>query len=330
MLRILPLLIVLSASSCSSRQTVVVYSPHGADMLRDYEKLFEDAHPDIDLQWLDMGSKDVFSRVSAERNRPSCDVWWGAPSTFFAQAAEEGLLAPYKPSWWDDVDDDYRDSEDRWYGTSQSPLAILFNTRAYENEDMPNTWDGLLDEEWSGKVTLRAPLASGTMRTFLSAMIARAETDDAGIAWLSKLHDATITYPESPNLMFDHVKKNENRISVWLMRDVIMQRERNGYPFGYKVPTDTPVIKDCVAIVKGAPHPELAKVFYEFVTTKEALLQQAKDYALLPARRSIDASKLPAELTEQVIRPMPIDWTEFAAKEEAWCARWDTEVYHRP
>lgn len=330
MLRILPLLLVLIASSCSSRQAVVIYSPHGADMLRDYEVLFEAAYPDIDLQWLDMGSKDVFSRLSAERNRPSCDVWWGAPSTMFAQAAEEGILAAYKPSWWNDVDEDCRDAADRWYTTSRSPLAIMFNSRAYESKDLPDTWDGLLDEKWLGKITLRAPLASGTMRTFLSAMIARAKTDDAGIAWLSKLHDATITYPESPNLLFDHVKKNEDRISVWLMRDVILQRERNGYPFGYRVPGETPVIKDCIAIIKGAPHPALAKLFYEFVTTEEALLHQAKSYALLPARRSIDTNKLPAELKEQTIQPMAIDWEEFAAKEEGWCSRWDAEVYHRP
>ena len=35
---------------------------------------------------------------------------------------------------------------------------------------------------------------------------------------------------------------------------------------------------------------------------------------------------LPAELTEQTYTPMQIDWTQFAQKEQAWCARWEKEV----
>ena len=212
MKKLLPVLILLVAAGCASREAIVVYSPHGADMLRDYEQLFEQAHPDIDLQWLDMGSKDVFSRLSAERERPACDVWWGAPTTMFSQAAEEGLLETYRPTWADHATPDARDPQDRWYPTSSSPLAFLFNNRAYKKEDLPNTWDGLLTEEWAGKISIRKPLESGTMRTFLSAMIKRADSEEAGLAWLKKLHAATITYPESPNLLFDHIKKNEERI----------------------------------------------------------------------------------------------------------------------
>jgi len=75
----------------------VVYSPHGPEMLKDAEAQFEAAYPHVDLQWLDMGSQEVYNRVSAERARPACDVWWGGPSTMFMQAAEEGLLEPYRP-----------------------------------------------------------------------------------------------------------------------------------------------------------------------------------------------------------------------------------------
>ncbi len=326
----LALLLLLLSLGCSNRQTVVVYSPHGADVLRDYEKLFESAHPDIDLQWLDMGSKDVYSRVSAERGRPLCDVWWGAPSTMFAQAAKEGLLEAYRPSWADKIDASFKDAQDRWYATSLLPLAILFNTRKYTREDMPATWDALLGPKWDQRIALRKPLPSGTMRTFISAMITRAQSEDEGIAWLKKLHQATATYPESPNLLFDHLKKNEDRISIWLMPDIIMQRVRNDFPFGYAVLPNTPVLTDCIAIVKNAPHPELAKRFYEFATTPDALVHQAQHYAKLPARNDIDRAQLPPKLIEQNIDAMPLDWDEIAANEEAWCARWEKEVYNAP
>ena len=82
---------------CDAREKVVDYSPHGSEMLGDYERLFEAAYPEVDLQWLDMGAQEVYSRVSAERNRPAGDVWWGGPASMFEQAAAESLLESYRP-----------------------------------------------------------------------------------------------------------------------------------------------------------------------------------------------------------------------------------------
>jgi iron(III) transport system substrate-binding protein len=323
----LVLLACCLAAGCSSKEVVVVYSPHGTPILPDYEARFEAAYPEVDLQWLDIGFQEVYSRLSAERSRPAADVWWGAPSTLFVQAAKEGLLEAYRPTWADAVAAEFRDPQDLWYATYRSPLAIMFNDRALKADEVPQTWDDLLKPEWKGRVTLRQPLPSGTMRTFLSAMIARAPNEDAGIEWLRQLHAQTVSYPESPNLLFDHLKKNEDRITVWLMPDAVMQRNLHGFPFGYHIPPDTPVLTDGIAIVKGAPHPEWARKFYEFVTTEEALVHQAEAYAKLPAREDIPAEKLPAALVQQPIQPMALDWALLAEKEKAWCARWEHEVY---
>jgi len=324
------LLIPLLAFGCAPREVVVVYSPHGAEVLGDYEKLFEAAYPGVDVQALDMGSQEVYSRVRAEQGRPAGDVWWGSPSTMFTQAAREGLLETYRPSWAEQLDPAYKDANGLWHATYVSPLAILFNTRGHNAADVPQTWDALLDRAWQGRITLRKPLPSGTMRTFICAMIARAANEDAGIAWLKRLHASTVDYPESPSLLYDHLKKNPDYISVWLQPDIVMQRERNGFPFDYVLPPNTPVLTDGIAIIKGAPHPEWAKKFYEFVTTKEALAHQAQAYAKVPARNDIDAASLPDWMRAQSIDAMEIDWARFAANEKAWCSRWEQEVYAGP
>lgn len=315
---------------CSPSNVVVVYSPHGAEMLGDYETLFETAYPDVDVQLLDMGSQEVYSRIRAEQSRPQCDVWWGAPATMFMQAAEEGLLAPYTPTWADALAPEYKDGQGRWHATYRSPLALLFNSRHYTAADMPRTWDDLLDESWKGKISLRRPLESGTMRTFISAMIARAAAEDAGIDWLRRLHGNTGEYLGNPALLFDHIKKNPENISIWLMPDVVMQTVRNGFPFDYHIPPGTPVLTDGIALVNGAPHEEWARKFYEFVTTEEALIHQATEYAKLPARSDIDEALLPPKLVAQKVQAMSIDWQVFAKNEPAWCDRWKTEIFEAP
>ncbi|MBX3175722.1 MAG: extracellular solute-binding protein [Candidatus Hydrogenedentes bacterium] len=321
---------VLLLAGCGPSNVIVVYSPHGAEMLGDYEVLFEAAHPGVDVHMVDMGAKEVHSRLLAERNRPQCDIWWGAPSTMFMQAADEGLLAPYTPEWADALSPEYKDSEGRWHATYLSPLAILFNDRHYTAADMPRTWDGLLDEAWRGKISLRRPLESGTMRTFICAMIHRAGAEDAGIEWLRDFHGQTGQYLGNPALLFDHIKKNPGQISIWLMPDIVMQAVRNGFPFDYYIPPDTPVLTDGIALVKGGPNPEWARKFYDFVTTKEALVHQAAEYAKLPARNDIDAAALPPKLVAQRIGAMEIDWAAFAEKENAWCERWKREIFEAP
>lgn len=245
----------------------------------------------------------------------------------FTQAAQEGLLESYIPSWADAVEEAYHDPGHAWYGTFISPLAVMYNTRGYAKDEVPQTWDDLLDPKWAGKIAFRMPLPSGTMRTFISAMISRAENEDAGLAWLEQLHGATAEYPENPAMLYDHIKKNEERVSVWIQPDIVMQRDRNQYPFGYVIPPQTPVLTDGIAIIKGAPNGEWAKKFYEFVTTQEALVQQAEAYAKLPARSDVDKAKLPEWMQSVDIEAMPIDWAVFSAKQDDWCSRWENEVY---
>ena len=54
------------ATACFSdgRRALIVYSPHGRDLLAHYERAFEAAHPDVDVQWMDMGSQEILDRAA--------------------------------------------------------------------------------------------------------------------------------------------------------------------------------------------------------------------------------------------------------------------------
>lgn len=321
------LMVVSCSSPTPGKSIVVVYSPHGPEVCEDYEKLFEAAYPNIDLQWLYLGSQDVYNRISAEEQRPSCDVWWGGPSTMFMKATQQGLLAPYTPTWDAGISSGFKDPEGYWYGTYNTPIAIMFNTRKYTRDTVPQTWDDLLQPAWNQKIAMRFPLPSGTMRTFIGSVMIREGSDDAGIAWLQKLHASTKEYPKKPEMLFDTMKRNEEIISVWIAPDAVLQRERGGYPFDFHIPKQAPVLTEGIALVANAPHRENAELFYEFVTTQDALVHQAQTYAKIPTREDIDIAQLPEWMTAQTIDVLPIDWNLFSEKEQLWTDRWKNEVY---
>ena len=94
-------LLVSCNRSGGSTRKLLIYTPHGQELLRESIAQYKTVHPDVDVQFLDMGSREVLERVRAERNRPQADLWWGAAHTTFQTAAEENLLASYRPTWAD-------------------------------------------------------------------------------------------------------------------------------------------------------------------------------------------------------------------------------------
>src|SRR5881394_3987145 len=97
------LLLVSFGCSRDHRTPLVIYSPHGRDLLTLFERRFEALHPDIDVRWLDMGSQDVYDRVRSERANPQADVWFGGPSLILAPASRDSLLDCHRPSWADAI-----------------------------------------------------------------------------------------------------------------------------------------------------------------------------------------------------------------------------------
>ena len=172
------LLCLALLADCGSRNKsgahrLLIYTPHGQDMLRDFVARYKQAHPEVDVQFLDMGSREVLERLRAERNRPQADLWWGAAHTTFQTAADENLLAPYRPSWADKTPEFARDAQDRWYGTYETPEVIVYNSDAVRTEDAPKDWDDVLDPKWRDKVLIRNPNPSDSMRAIFGGMIWR-------------------------------------------------------------------------------------------------------------------------------------------------------------
>ena len=280
---LLPWFIVLAAAAGCTQSTktpLVVYSPHGKDMLEEFAQKFEAANPGVDVQWLDMGSQEAYDRIRTEMANPQADVWWGAPSTIFMRAEKEGLLAPYRPSWADSIAPEFRSAVDRWYGTFITPEVIVFNSHMLKKNDAPKDWDDLLDAQWKNKIILRYPLASGTLRVIFSAMIASSiskyGSEDKGFDWLRRLDANTKSYTSDPTQMYLKLAREEAAVSVWDMPDVVLQAKLNNYPFDYNVPASgTVLLTDGIAIISGAKHMELAEKFYEFVTSEESLVLEA-------------------------------------------------------
>ena len=333
------LLVILAGLSCagcakSGVTPVVVYSPHGKEMLSAFAGAYEKEHPSVAVQWLDMGSQDVYDRVRTERENPQADIWWGGPMTAFFRAEREGLLERYVPSWDSVSDPAARSAGDFWYGTFLTPEVIMYNSNRISADSAPKDWDDLLDPVWRGKIVIRSPLASGTMRIIFSSMIERSREGGGGTRggfdWLRRLDANTKTYAADPTQLYIAIAREEGLVTLWDLPDVMLQVESHHYPFAYVLPSSgTPLITDGIALIRGARHPEEAKAFYEFVTSRASMIRQAREFYRIPARRDIPRPELPPWMQSLQIRSLAVNFDTLASYEREWMETWDESVRGR-
>ena len=78
------------------------------------------------------GTGEIGAQLRAEAANPKTDIWWGGTGDPFLQAAEQGLLDPYRPAYINDLHDwavrQYAMSGNQVGGFYTSVIGFGFNT----------------------------------------------------------------------------------------------------------------------------------------------------------------------------------------------------------
>jgi iron(III) transport system substrate-binding protein len=323
---------LLAACSSDHRIPLVIYSPHGRDLLTLLERRFEQLHPDVDVRWLDMGSQEVYDRLRSERANPQADVWFGGPATIFVRGVQDSLLEPFRPGWAGAIGPHGRGPGDLYFAAYETPAVIVYAEQALRPSEAPQDWDDLLEPRWKGKVLIRDPLASGTMRAVWGMIIERGleQTHDtaAGFQWLRRLDAQTKEYVLNGPLLDQKIVRQEGLVTIWDLPDILLSR-RDGQPLGYLFPkSGTPVIEDAIGVVRGARHRAEARAFVEYVGSVAAQLAATREAYRLPARLDLPADSLPlwAREVRRVMKVADVDWDRLAERGAEWMRYWDETV----
>ncbi len=308
---------------------LVIYTARDQAVVDKVVGMFNEKYPDIEVETLTMGAQQILERVRGEKANPQADFWWGGTQSSLMVAADEDLLAAFKPSFDGVIEDEHKDAEGRWYGEMLLPEVIMINSEALKKEDAPKDWDDLLDKEWKDKIVIRGVMASGTMRTIYSSMIFRegADTPEKGYEWLEKLDANTKEYAQDPTNLYLKLARQEGLISLWNLQDILLQKNENNQPFDYVYPeSGAPILVDGVAMVEGAKNKANAEKFYEFLFSKETRAELADELYQIPTRTDIAKEDMPDWYKELDLKALDIDWSVMAEKEAEWMQHWDENI----
>ena len=85
----------MTSSAVNAQGRLVVYCSATNILCETTTKAFGEKY-DVKTSFIRNGSGSTFAKVEAEKNNPQADVWFGGTFDPQAQAAELGLIEPYK------------------------------------------------------------------------------------------------------------------------------------------------------------------------------------------------------------------------------------------
>lgn len=275
------------------------------------------------------GSSAAMAALEAERANPQADTAYYSGAIGF-EAARRGLHQPYKPAGWEKIPDSLKDPDGLWWAVHTGTVAILVNTAALGDVAVPRSWDDLLKPEYEGLVAYDDPTWGGTSYTFvygLNELLGGTKDDfEPVLDYLSKLDANVHSYPRES--VYNDVLRGE--IPIWINSD------GNGYKMAYVdggpvevvIPEEGSVSMPLVmGLAAGAPHPEEAKAYLDWLLTEPAQAEFARAYfrpvldgATPP---EVSANLLPAADYERVIDP---SLAEMAAASDALKRAWEERV----
>lgn len=274
---------------------------------------FEERYPFIDAQ---LGPYTGSSQIQSEFEHQvavdsvQVDVLHLSLPIAMMQWKEDGHLLKYNSPEYTAYPPEYK--SDGWWASARNiTVCIAYNSQRVAAEDAPRTWLDLLDEKWKGKLIMGNPSLYGTRQVQYYAL--RELYKD--IDFWKQIAEHTVKV-EFGSQMREFFKDPETPVSVTYLGYFYDQYSiKKGEPIRAVWPEDgVPLVPSPIGIAKDAPHPNAARLFIDFILSREgqALLQVlAGDYSVRD-----DVAPMPGKVPFNQLNVIKTDWRDFERTNE--------------
>ncbi|MDD2206867.1 MAG: extracellular solute-binding protein [Aminobacterium sp.] len=286
----------------------------------------------IKLVYNDLGSGATVVRLEKELNNPQADTaYYFMP--FGALAKERGVTQAYKPVNFDKIPEILRDPEGNWFSIHKGTVVFVVNKRLVK--EAPTSWKALLDPKFKKSIVYLDPRTAGIGYAIVIATAyshgGSIENLDPGIDYLAELQKSNNVRMIEKTTPFDKFIKGE--IPVWITYDW------NGYRAKYiaglgddveiVIPEEGTITSPyAISMAKGAPNPNSAKLWLNYILSDEGQQTFAKGY-VRPIRDDVE---LPAEVVDKFLpaseyeKAKNVDWVAAQKVQKEAAQKWGSKV----
>jgi iron(III) transport system substrate-binding protein len=253
-----------------SEGKVVWYTSVDVKVAEAVAKAFRADYPKIEIEVERSGSERVFQRINQEyqSNIHNVDVVNSSDASHFIYWKQQKLLASHTPPDVQRFSAQFKDPEG-YFATWRATLSVMgYNTTLVDAKDVPSGYLDLLDPKWKGKLVKSHPGYSGTSLTGTFAIVKLLGWD-----YLEKLAKQGVLQLQSTTATPKSIASGERMVMVDGNEYNMFIEIDAKSPVKIIYPKEgTPFVTSPSAIFAGAPHPNAARVFQNFLFT--AKIQQ--------------------------------------------------------
>lgn len=281
-----------------------------------------------------------FAKVRAQKDRPEGDVLW-TNDVLHVVGKRLGLfdrLDPQRTANLKDVVDIAKDAEGIGVMQGFQAEGLQYNTKVFKEKGWPapTSWYDLWKPELKGRVGLYG--ASGAYMHYFIPFLARLEGGsernvDPAFRKLKELAPAALTFVNTPAELDNLIKQGE----VWITfngSSRVYELAASGFPTDFVYPKEgTILFGNWFEVLKGAPHPELAQEFVNYLVSAEAQAPFAKHVFFGPVHKQTkldpETAKRVPHTPEQLAKLVKLDYVTMNEQLPAWIDRFNKEIERR-
>src|SRR3989304_3202793 len=329
------LILLLAGSAAGQEKVLNLYGSPDRDWVAAVAARFE-KETGIKVNWLRASSNEMYARIEAEKANPKGDVWFGGTGDPHFDAAEKGVTEPYCSPRMPDLRDFMRDPIGgcRVLGLYAGPLGWAVNVELLKKQGkpIPRTWEDLAKPEYTGLIAVANPNTSGTAYTMLVTIL-QIFGEEKGWNYLARLHKNVAQYTKSGSAPGQLAGRGEVAIAIVFLHDAVLFAEE-GFPVKPTSPADgTGYEVGGLSLIKGAPHPEIAKRFIDWALSPDVQVigRQFRSFQL----PSNSKAPLPEQITKhgvsfENVKVINYDFKWAGQHRNRVLKRWSEEIFALP
>lgn len=266
---------------------VALWGPPTDTVERFYPQEFQRAFPGIAVKPIGDAQAPQKLLTEAVAGTHQADVFWW-PISGFLPLHQRGLVAKLDAevlsAFGIAADDTTLDG--RGLKAANVIYTLEYPTRRFKPEEVPRTWEDLLQPRWRGRVVGATLLVPG-----VPAIFGLIRSEPWALDFARSLRDvAKVTMVPSSPVARDMLHRGEKDLMISLISEVLKRKHLHGDPVDWAPVSPTYSTQHILGVMHKAPHPNAARLF--------ALWGASKDGKLAMEQASFDADARPGAPTK--------------------------------
>ena len=258
-------------------------------VVRPVKDAFEKEYPFLQVEFFRGNAERLVQKMFAEyqAKRYDVDIIDGTVSPTMVRRAN--LLQRFYSPVLADYTAELKDSQGYWGSTNLYFFTTGYNTRMVKPNEVPKTYEELLNPRWKGQMMWSTSRGSGApimIGTILNTM-----GSEAGKAYLQKLKAQNVAKSTASNRqILDLTIAGEYPLSLHIFNHHAYISKGAGAPVDWQPHEPVTATIQTIALAKNTPHPHAAMLLLDFVMSEKGqkVFQQSN---YLPAHPKVPAKQ---------------------------------------